>query len=94
MRVQFRSVSDTTRTVDVNGCSDTGIFPYTEVFFKSINGEPVVIDCGPGSCSSNLAEEPSEIFSEEDVSTDMRDKCLQIAEVMRNGDYDGQEDSD
>ena len=92
MKVQFRSVSDTTRTIDSNGCRDTSIFPYTEIFFKSINGKPVTIECGPGSCSSNLVEEHSEIFSEEDVNTEAREKYLQIAEDMKNGDYDGDED--
>lgn len=94
MKVQFRSVSDTTRTVNTNECTDTSVFPYTEVFFKSVTGNPVTIECGTGSCSRSLVEDSGETFSERDVSAEMRERCLQIAEDMRNGEYDEQVNGD
>jgi len=110
LKVQFRSATDSTKTLKSGECVDLNPFPYTEIFFKSIDGSAVTIDCGSGRCWSgpwpSLVEEPSEtasreenqilnsgdsgVFSDQEVSSDMREQCIQIAEDIRNGDYDSE----
>jgi hypothetical protein len=89
LRVQFRSVTNTTRTVEPLRCTEYSIAPYTEVFFKSPNGDSVTIDSGGGRCLLNLQEEQQAgLFSEDTVSPDLRIECIQKAEDIRNGVFE------
>jgi hypothetical protein len=92
MQVQFRSViNNYTRRVEPRGCTDMEALPYTEVFFKSIKGDSVTIETRSKSCTYPLVDELSEAICEDEVDFDTKVKYIQMAEDMRNGEYEPEE---
>lgn len=48
--LQFRSVVDSTKSLPPFGCAEYDVYAYAEVWFRSLHGDEVTIDCNGGKC--------------------------------------------
>jgi hypothetical protein len=88
--VQFRSVVDSTKTLQDFGCVDSRFYAYAEVWIRSLDGHMVTVDCQWGKCSEGIVNDsaddisiPLGCFTDDDIDPRLAELLQSLKEIYK-----------